>query len=173
MDITLRTAVFGGGCFWCMEAVYELVPGVVDVENGFAGGSRKEPSYEQVSTGLTGHAEVVKLTFDPAKVSYAELLDLFWKMHDPTQVDRQGADTGDRYRSIILYTDENQRLEAERSMAAISKELTAPLATELSPLVAYWPAEDCHQDYFRKHPDRAYCRIVIAPKVDKYLGEVK
>ncbi len=166
---TIETAVFGGGCFWCLEAVFELAPGVVDVENGYAGGSRENPTYEQVCTGLTGHAEVVKVAYDPSKTTYAALLELFWRVHDPTQVDRQGADIGEQYRSIILYKDEAQRAEAERSMAEARKRFAKPLATDLAPLRAYWRAEDYHQDYFKRNPDQAYCRIVIAPKVEHYL----
>ncbi len=160
-------AVLGGGCFWCLEAVFELVPGVIDVENGYAGGKRLNPTYEEVSTGATGHAEVVRITFDPAKVSYAHLLDYFWKVHNPTTLDRQGADVGSQYRSVIFFADEGQRVAAQAAIAGIAKTYNDPIVTELLPLPRFYVAEDYHQDYFRKHPDAGYCRVVIAPKVKK------
>jgi peptide-methionine (S)-S-oxide reductase len=163
----LETAVFGGGCFWCLEAAYELLPGVVDVENGYAGGSLEEPSYEELCSGETGHAEVVRIRFDPAKIGYGELLELFWKIHDPTTLDRQGADVGSQYRSLIFYTNEDQRAKAEASMKALKEKLADPVVTELLPSPRFWPAEAYHQDYFRKHPEQAYCRVVIAPKLKK------
>ena len=162
-----ETAVLGGGCFWCLEAAYELVPGVLDVENGYAGGSRANPSYEQIGTGLTGHAEVVRISYDPKKVSYSELLDLFWKIHDPTTLNRQGADIGTQYRSIILYSSPEQESSAKASMAKAASSYSLPIVTDLKPLEAYWKAEDYHQDYFRLNPNQAYCQIVVAPKADK------
>lgn len=162
-----EVAVLGGGCFWCLEGAYEIVPGVVDVENGYAGGGRANPTYEQVGTGLTGHAEVVKITFDPQKVSYSELLDLFWKIHDPTTLNRQGADIGPQYRSIILYSGTEQEAAAKASIAKASPSFRNPIVTELKPLETYWKAEGYHQDYFRRNPDQGYCQIVVAPKVDK------
>lgn len=163
----LETAVLGGGCFWCLEGAYEIVPGVLDVENGYTGGDRENPTYEQVGTGLTGHAEVVKITFDPAKVSYDQLLDLFWKIHDPTTLNRQGADIGTQYRSIILYSGPEQEAAAKASMAKAASHFKNPIVTELKPLTSYWKAEGYHQDYFRKNPNQGYCQIVVAPKVDK------
>jgi len=163
----LETAMLGGGCFWCLEAAYELLPGVVEVENGYAGGSRESPSYEEVCSGLTGHAEVVRITFDPARVSYRELLDLFWKVHDPTTLNRQGADIGEQYRSAIFYSGEAQRREAEASIGRAQAALAEPIVTELKSAPRFWPAEDYHQDYFRRNPNQAYCRIVIAPKLEK------
>lgn len=160
-------AILGGGCFWCLEAVFELLPGVIDVESGYAGGSRENPSYEEVSTGETGHAEVVRIAFDPAKLAYEEILDLFWKIHDPTTADRQGADTGSQYRSVIFVTSEEQREEAAASIKETQHRLVDSIVTELLPSPRFWPAESYHQDYFRKHPDAAYCRIVIAPKLKK------
>ncbi|MBL8966454.1 MAG: peptide-methionine (S)-S-oxide reductase MsrA [Spirochaetaceae bacterium] len=160
-------AILGGGCFWCLEAVFELLPGVIDVENGYAGGSREQPSYEEVSTGETGHAEVVRIAFDPAKLAYEEILDLFWKIHDPTTEDRQGADIGSQYRSVIFTTSEEQLQEAAASIKETQHRLVDPIVTELLPSPRFWPAESYHQDYFRKHPDAAYCRIVIAPKLKK------
>ena len=162
-----ETAVLGGGCFWCLEGAYEIVPGVLDVENGYAGGGRANPTYEQVGTGLTGHAEVVKITFDPEKVRYDQLLDLFWKIHDPTTLNRQGADIGPQYRSIILYSSPEQESAAKASMAKAASYFKDPIVTELKPLEAYWKAEGYHQDYFRKNPNQGYCQIVVAPKVDK------
>jgi len=160
-------AILGGGCFWCLEAVYELVPGVLDATNGYAGGSREHPSYEEVSSGRTGHAEVVRITFDPSIVSFARLLDYFWKIHDPTTEDRQGADIGSQYRSVIFYDGEAQRLAAEASMREAQKARDAAIVTELIAVPRFWIAEAYHQDYFRNHPEAGYCRIVIAPKVKK------
>lgn len=160
-------AILGGGCFWCLEAVYELLPGVTGVENGYAGGSRENPSYGEVCSGLTGHAEVVRISFDPEIASYDKILELFWKIHDPTTEDRQGMDFGSQYRSVIFYSGEEQRRVAEASMAAARSLFRDPIVTELLPAPAFWPAEDYHQDYFRKHPNEGYCRMVIAPKVEK------
>lgn len=159
--------VLGGGCFWCLEAAFELVPGVLDVESGYAGGSVVAPSYEQVCSGLTGHAEVVRVTYDPARVGLPALLDLFFHIHDPTTEDRQGADIGTQYRSLILYADAEQLEEAERAVARAQAGLERAIVTELSPLDRFWPAEGYHQDYFRKNPSQGYCRIVVQPKVEK------
>ncbi len=167
IENVMNEALLGGGCFWCLEAAYELLPGVLDVESGYAGGPRQNPSYGEVSSGLTGHAEVVRITFDPAKVTYAELLDLFWKIHDPTTPNRQGADVGEQYRSVIFCADEDQRREAEASRTRAQALFASPIVTEIAPAPRFWPAEDYHQDYFRKNPDQAYCRIVIAPKLKK------
>lgn len=168
MDTTgMQTLVLGGGCFWCLEGAYEIVPGVADVESGYAGGSRDHPSYEQVSTGLTGHAEVVKIRFDPELVSLDSLLDLFFRIHDPTTKDRQGADIGSQYRSVILYADEAQRIAAEKAISAVAGRFRRPVVTEVEPLRSFWPAESEHQDFFRKNPDYGYCQIVVAPKVEK------
>ncbi len=161
------TIVLGGGCFWCLEAAFELVPGVLDVENGYSGGDRENPTYEQVCTGLTGHAEVVKITYDPSAVSLDRLLDLFWKIHDPTTPNRQGADIGTQYRSIILYASPEQEAAARASLAAASREYRNPIVTEIESLGKYWKAEDYHQDYFRRNPEQGYCRIVVAPKAQK------
>jgi len=164
-----EVAVIGGGCFWCIEAVFERVGGIVSAESGYAGGDRDKPSYEQVSTGLTGHAEVVRLVFDPDRIGYEEILDLFFKAHDPTTRDRQGADAGTQYRSIILYADDKQKAAAERKIAEIdaSGVHSERVVTQVSPLGAYWPAEEYHQDYYEKHPYAGYCRVVIAPKLRK------
>ena len=159
--------VVGGGCFWCMDAAYKLLPGVTRITCGYAGGSVPHPSYEQVCTEGTGHAEVVKVEFDPAKVTLAQVLAYFWESHDSTQVGGQGNDMGSQYRSIILYADPAQKAAAEKSRAEAQKRSSEPITTEIVPLTAFWPAEDYHQDYFEKHPDRAYCSAVIRPKVDK------
>jgi peptide-methionine (S)-S-oxide reductase len=163
----LAYATLGGGCFWCLEAVYELMPGVVDVVSGYAGGNKANPTYEEVCTGLTNHAEVVRIAYDPAKVTFSELLDMFWKIHDPTSLYRQGADVGTQYRSIILYENESQKKEAEASIARIAKEYAKPIVTAVKPLDKFWVAEDYHQDYYRNNPDAGYCQVVIAPKVKK------
>jgi peptide-methionine (S)-S-oxide reductase len=164
---TGELAVLGGGCFWCLEAAYEIVPGVLDVESGYAGGSRDNPTYEQVGTGITGHAEVVKILYDPAIISYDSLLDLFFRIHDPTTKNRQGADVGTQYRSIILYANEEQKKAAESYITAIGPSYKNPVVTELQQLDKYWPGEDYHQDFFRKNPEYGYCQVVVAPKVDK------
>ena len=159
--------VLGGGCFWCTEAAYQLLPGVKSVVSGYAGGRRPNPSYEQICAGTTGHAEVIRVEFDPTQTSLERLLVFFWDAHDPTQVDGQGNDHGTQYRSIILYADEAQRVAAEKSRTAAQPDFRDPITTEIVPLEKFWPAEDYHQDYFAKHPNEGYCRIVIAPKVKK------
>lgn len=162
-----ESLVLGGGCFWCLEAAYELVPGVVSVESGYAGGHVKNPGYKEVCAGTTGHAEVVRIVFDPKAVSITRLLELFWIIHDPTTPNRQGADVGPQYRSIILFDGERQREAARASLAVAQKEWPAPIVTELVALEKFWPAEDYHQDYFRKNPNQGYCRAVVRPKVEK------
>ena len=159
--------VLGGGCFWCLDASYKLLPGVTRVACGYAGGTLDNPSYEQVCTDETGHAEVVKVEFDPAKVSLERVLAYFWQVHDPTQVGGQGNDMGSQYRSIILYADQAQREAAEKSRALAQKAFSGPITTEIVPLGRFWRAEEHHQDYFAKHPDEGYCSVVIRPKVEK------
>jgi len=159
--------VLGGGCFWCMDASFKLLPGVTRVTCGYAGGNLAHPTYEQVCTEATGHAEVVKVDYDPAKVSLKQVLAYFWESHDATQVGGQGNDMGSSYRSIILYSDKAQKAAVEQSRAEAQKGLSAPITTEVVPLTKFWPAEDYHQDYFEKNPDRAYCSSVIRPKVEK------
>ena len=162
-------AVLGGGCFWCLEAVFRGLRGVTEVVSGYAGGTHPNPTYRLVCRGRTGHAEVVRVTFDPAVISYRTLLGVFFTIHDPTTRDRQGADIGPQYRSIILHADEMQRREAEAVIRGIEAEgLHAnPVVTELAPLGAFHPAEPEHDDYFRRNPGQPYCRVVIAPKVSK------
>ncbi len=162
-------AVLGGGCFWCMEAVYLKLPGIKSVVSGYAGGTVPNPSYEEVCTGRTGHAEVVLVEYDPSRLDYDTILEYFWKSHDPTTLNRQGPDTGTQYRSIILWFDEKQRsvAEASRERAGASGGFSGKVVTEIAELVEFYPAEDYHQDYFAKHPEAAYCRLVIQPKMKK------
>lgn len=164
------TAVLGGGCFWCIEAVFEEVAGVLDAESGYAGGDTEDPDYRAVTSGATGHAEVVKLTFDPAVISYEELLLIFFSVHDPTTPNRQGADVGPQYRSIILTVDDAQRRSVERVIGDLEQDAVfdRPIVTEVKPLEAYYRAEDYHQDYFRRNPTQGYCQVVIAPKLAKF-----
>lgn len=167
------TAVLGGGCFWCLDAAFEQLPGVLKVTSGFAGGTKKDPTYDQVCTGRTGHAEVIRILYDPAKVSYGGLLDLFWKVHDPTTLNRQGADVGSQYRSIILTSTPGEIAEAEASKKKAQALYADPIVTEIKSLDVFYPAEDYHQDYYRNNKDRnPYCQAVIAPKLRKLgLGQ--
>ena len=166
-NVKTEFATFGGGCFWCLEAVFRLVPGVISVTNGYAGGFTKNPTYKEVCSENTGHAEVVQIEYDPIKVSYKQLLKIFWKSHDPTSLNRQGADIGTQYRSIILYHNEYQMKIAEESKAAISKQFTKPIVTQIVPLTVFYKAEEYHQDFYKKNPDYGYCHAVIKPKLDK------
>jgi len=166
-NVKTELATFGSGCFWCSEAVFRLVPGVISVTNGYAGGYKKNPTYKEVCSGNTGHAEVVQIEYDPIKVSYKQLLKIFWKSHDPTSLNRQGADIGTQYRSIILYHNEYQMKIAEESKAAISKQFTKPIVTQIVPLTVFYKAEEYHQDFYKKNPDYGYCHAVIKPKLDK------
>ncbi len=160
-------AVFGGGCFWCVEAVYERIDGVVSVISGYAGGKTENPGYYDVTSGKTGHAEVVKIIYDAKQVSYEELLELFWKAHNPTTLNRQGADVGTQYRSIILYTTDKEREIAEASIQEQATKFVDPIVTELEKLDVFYDAEEYHQDYYEKNPNAAYCALVIAPKLRK------
>jgi peptide-methionine (S)-S-oxide reductase len=162
-------ATFGGGCFWCLEAMYQTVDGVTKVTSGYAGGHVSKPTYEQVCGGATGHAEVVQLEFDPSRITYEKLLDLFWKAHDPTTLNAQGPDSGTQYRSIILYQDEHQKKIAEHSKDQAARHFASPIVTQIVPLQQFYPAEAYHQNYFRNHPEAGYCRMVIQPKLDKFL----
>lgn len=165
-----EVATLGGGCFWCLEAVYEQLIGVEEVESGYSGGMVDNPSYQAVCTGSTGHAEVVQITFDPQAISFEELLKVFFTIHDPTTLNRQGADVGSQYRSAVFYHDEGQKAIAER----VIREITTarlwenPIVTEVTPLTAFYRAEDYHQEYYRRNPGQGYCRVVIAPKVAKF-----
>ena len=165
-----QTAVLGGGCFWCLEALYYTVEGVHQVESGFAGGQTENPTYRQVIEGGTGHAEVVKITYDPAKVTYAQLLEFFWLAHDPTTLNRQGNDVGPQYRSIILPANDEEEKAARASIASHQSKFDDPIVTQVVPLEKFYLAENYHQDYFANNPNAGYCRFVIAPKLQKVLG---
>jgi len=160
-------AMLGAGCFWCVEAVFERIEGVQSVVAGYVGGTKSDPTYEEVCTGKTGHAEVAQITFDPSKISYEKLLDVFWDAHDPTTLNRQGADVGTQYRSVIFYHDEKQKQAAEKSKTAAQKRFIDPIVTEIKPLRQFYEAENYHQDYFRNNPNAPYCRLVIKPKLEK------
>ncbi|MCX7027847.1 MAG: peptide-methionine (S)-S-oxide reductase MsrA [Spirochaetes bacterium] len=162
-----EVAILAGGCFWCLEAVYELLPGVLDVVSGYTGGRTPRPSYASVSSEITGQAEAVRIVYDPAVVSYKKILDLFWKIHDPTTPNRQGADQGTQYRSAIYWTTEEQRKEAAFAVEEQKSVWRDPIVTELKPAGNFWIAEEYHQDYYRKNPERGYCQVVISPKVEK------
>lgn len=160
-------ADLGGGCFWCMEAVFERLPGVISVTSGFAGGTTENPTYREVCTETTGHAEVTEIQFDPARINYSKILEVFWQAHDPTTLNRQGADEGTSYRSIILYRNEQQKQIAEQSRQAAQKDFRSPIVTELVPLKKFYPAEDYHQQYYDLNSHAGYCQVVIAPKLEK------
>jgi len=163
-----ETIVLGGGCFWCLEAVYQELRGVQQIESGYSGGTLPNPSYEQVCEGSTGHAEVVRLTYDPEQVGYRELLEIFFTIHDPTTPNRQGNDIGTQYRSVIYYQDAGQQDIARQVIAEMANVWDAPIVTELSPLGAFYPAEDYHRNYYSQHPLQGYCAFVVAPKVAKF-----
>lgn len=164
----LQTITLGGGCFWCTEAVFERMRGVTRVESGYSNGQVREPSYEQVCSGTTGHAEVVRVTFDPDQVSLRTLLQVFFYIHDPTTLNRQGADEGPQYRSCIYFHDPAQADVAREVMAEVQALHSAPLVTELQPEANYWPAEGYHQHYFERNPEQGYCVFVVGAKVDKF-----
>lgn len=169
-DEQLEVATLGGGCFWCLEPVFADLRGVVSVVSGYAGGRRPNPTYEQVCTGTTGHAEVVQVTFDPKQISYADLLNIFFTIHDPTTLNRQGADVGTQYRSIVLYNSQEQMETAEAVLRSIEDQhiWDKPIVTQVEPLEAFYAAEDYHQNYFANNPYQPYCSVVIAPKVAKF-----
>lgn len=162
------TAVFGGGCFWCVEAIFSDLKGVLEVVPGYSGGHVENPTYQQVCTDETGHAEVVKITYDSSTISYEDLLRIFFSTHDPTTLNRQGNDVGTQYRSVIFYQTEEERAAAERIKGEMAELYPDPIVTELVPLDKFYPAEDYHRDYFRLNPQQGYCRMVIAPKVAKF-----
>lgn len=162
-------ALLGGGCFWCIEAVYTRVNGVCSAISGYAGGARANPNYEQVCSGATGHAEVVEITYDPDIISYKEILEIFWEVHNPTTLNAQGADRGTQYRSVIFYRDEDQKLKALESIAEAQKGWDERIVTELSLAPDFFPAEEYHQDYYTEHPTQGYCYAVIAPKIEKFM----
>ncbi len=162
-----ESLVLGGGCFWCTEASYKLLPGVVHVTSGYAGGTTANPTYEEVCSETTGHAEVIKIDYDPAQTSLAKVLNYFWDIHNPTTLNRQGGDQGTSYRSIILYANAAQKVAAEQSMAEAQQTFSDPIVTQIVPLNKFWRAEQYHQDYYAKNPQAGYCQFVIAPKVKK------
>lgn len=170
-ETNLQTATFGGGCFWCGEAVFQRIPGVKTVVSGFAGGTKENPTYEQVCHGNTGHAEVIQIKFDPAVIAFDKLLEVFWEAHDPTTLNRQGHDVGTQYRSIILYSSEDQKKAAEKSKADAQKNFKDPIVTEIVPLKKFYPAEDYHQNYFNTHGSQGYCQFVIRPKLQKLISK--
>lgn len=170
MSSSVETIVLGGGCFWCTEAVFKEVRGITDVESGYCNGHVRQPTYEQVCTGTTGHNEVVKLTYDPAQVSVRQILEIFFVVHDPTQLNRQGNDTGTQYRSGIYYTTGEQKQVADDMIREMSQDklFGKPIVTEVAALSNYWAAEEYHQDFFEKNPFQGYCMAVAAPKVEKF-----
>jgi len=175
----METTTLGGGCFWCLEAVYDQLKGVIDVVSGYAGGQVEYPTYKQVCTGTTGHAEVVQVTFDPAVIAFEDILDVFFTIHDPTTLNRQGADVGTQYRSAIFTHSPEQKTTAEAVIRRVEEQglWPDPIVTEVAPLDVFYPAEDYHQEYFANNPYAGYCRAVIAPKVakfrKKYLDRLK
>ncbi len=167
----VELAILGGGCFWCLEAIYRRMPGILSVSSGYAGGKTSHPTYEEVCTGTTAHAEVIRLEFDPSQVSYQEILELFWRAHDPTTRNQQGADIGTQYRSIILYHNEEQRRIAEDSKNATQPLFRDPIVTEITPLEAFYPAEPRHQQFYEKHPNQNYNQVIVRPKLQRLKEE--
>ncbi|MFH0988729.1 MAG: peptide-methionine (S)-S-oxide reductase MsrA [bacterium] len=165
--IQFEKTTLGAGCFWCVEAVFERLPGVQLVEAGYAGGTKPNPTYEEVCTGRTGYAEVARITYDPSKISFEKLLDVFWKAHDPTTLNRQGGDIGTQYRSAIFYHNEQQKLAAEKSMKNAQQDFDTPIVTAIQPLKQFTIAENYHQDYFKNNSNAPYCMFVIKPKLKK------
>ena len=163
----METSVLGGGCFWCTEAVFERIDGIKDVISGYAGGEPPNPTYKQICTGETGHAEVIKITFDPAVIKFTKILDIFGDCHDPTTLNRQGADTGTQYRSTIMYLSEQQKEQAHQWKEQLSQKFEDPVVTEIVPAPIFYIAEEYHQDYYKKNPNQGYCSFVIRPKLKK------
>ena len=162
-------AILGGGCFWCTEAVYNKVKGVISVVSGYAGGKRPHPNYEMICTGVSGYAEVVEIAYDAQIISFEEILEIFWEIHDPTTLNAQGADRGTQYRSVIFYQSEEQKKSAQESIKAKQKDLRNVIVTELSPAPTFYPAEAYHQNYYALNPNQGYCSMVIAPKIQKFM----
>ncbi|MBK7964654.1 MAG: peptide-methionine (S)-S-oxide reductase MsrA [Bacteroidetes bacterium] len=170
VNMDLDTAIFGAGCFWCVEAIFQQLEGVEKVASGYSGGARANPSYDQVCSGATGHAEVIQVIYDPAKISFVDLLEVFWGVHDPTTLNRQGADVGTQYRSVIFYTSEEQKKLAEEYKLKLnaSGAFPQPVVTEISPLKEFYVAENYHQNYFNENGNQPYCSLVIRPKLEKF-----
>jgi peptide-methionine (S)-S-oxide reductase len=173
--VTQEVATLAGGCFWCLEAVFDQVQGVLHVESGYSGGTTRNPTYQEVCTGRTGHAEVVQVTFDPQQITFRELLEIFFTIHDPTTLNRQGADVGTQYRSAIFYHTPEQRQTAEQVIAELTAErlYDAPIVTEVAPFSGFYEAEPYHQEYFANNPNQPYCRAVVAPKVAKFRAKFR
>jgi peptide-methionine (S)-S-oxide reductase len=171
--VTVEKALLGGGCFWCIEAVYNRVNGVSSALSGYAGGMRPNPTYEQVCTGVSGHAEVVEVTYDPSIITYQEILEIFWEIHNPTTLNAQGADRGTQYRSVIYYYDERQKGYAQSSITEEQRNWSDPIVTELSSASLFYQAERYHQNYYSEHPTQGYCYAVIAPKLEKFMKKFK
>jgi len=169
-ETSLEVATFAGGCFWCIEAVFREVDGIEQVVSGYTGGSTPNPAYQQVCTGQTGHAEAVRVKFNPSKISYREILEIFFSVHDPTTLNRQGADVGTQYRSAIFYHNEQQKAIAEELIGELNgaKLWKNPIVTQVVPVNTFYPAEEYHQEYFSRHPEQSYCQVVISPKVSKF-----
>ncbi|MEO0445428.1 MAG: peptide-methionine (S)-S-oxide reductase MsrA [Verrucomicrobiota bacterium] len=167
MSTSQKTATLGAGCFWCVEAVILRLPGVLKVTSGYMGGELDEPTYEAICTGQTGHAEVIQIDFDPVETPFEKLLDYFWQLHDPTTLNRQGNDRGTQYRSAIFYHDDDQRETADRSKEAAASLFSDPIVTEITEASVFWPAEEYHQDFFRRNPTQPYCCALIPPKLAK------
>ncbi len=163
-----ESVVVGGGCFWCVEGAYKIVPGIVKITSGYAGGNTENPTYKEVCGGDTNHAEVVKVDYDPAKITLKDVIDLFWDLHDPTTLNRQGHDVGTQYRSIILYSSDEQKKVAEASMAEAKGKFSDPIVTQIVPLKKFYSGEDYHQDYFANNPNQPYCQSVVGPKIAKF-----
>ncbi|RUO80314.1 peptide-methionine (S)-S-oxide reductase [Idiomarina tyrosinivorans] len=166
----VQQATLGGGCFWCIESAFIQVRGILDVESGYSGGTVKFPTYKQVCEGNTGHAEVAQISYDPKQISYREILEIFYTLHDPTQLNRQGNDIGEQYRGVIFYHDNEQRQQAEQMIAELTEDevFAEPIVTQVEPLEVFYPAEQYHKDYYRRNPENAYCQAVISPKLAKF-----
>ena len=169
----MEIATLGGGCFWCVEAIFQDLKGVLAVESGYSGGQVSNPSYREICTGLTGHAEVIRVTFDPSLISFREILDIFFAYHDPTTLNRQGNDVGTQYRSVIFFHSPEQKIIAEAAKAAAAEIWDDPIVTEISPAAAFYKAEDYHQNYYKDHQAQPYCSFIIAPKVRKFREQYR
>ena len=173
MSTTNQTATFGGGCFWCIDAAFRRVQGVLNVSSGYTGGDTTDPSYKQICTGLSGHAEVVQIEFDSTVVSFETLLAMFFTLHDATQLNRQGNDIGTQYRSVVYYQDNEQQAQTNAYIAKLQSQIREDIVTEVSPAVTYYPAEQYHQDYYSENPEQRYCSLLIAPKLKKFEQDYK